>query len=133
MNIQPGRYKIEAEKGGFKKFAREPIVVQIESGIRIDIAMEVGAVSETIEVTAETPLLQSETNSLGQVIEQRTVTDLPLNGRNPLALSNWCPASCRRAAFGWKLLHWQPGRRQSFRAGRFSDGRRHGGSKPDSD
>src|SRR3984893_5937375 len=86
VNLQPGRYKIEAEKGGFKKFAREPIVVQIESGIRVDITLEVGAVSETIEVTAETPLLQSETNSLGQVVEQRSVTELPLNGRNPLAL-----------------------------------------------
>ena len=86
MNIPPGRYKIEAEKSGFKKFAREPIVVQIESGIRVDITLEVGAVSETVEVTAETPLLQSETNSLGQVIEQRSVTELPLNGRNPLAL-----------------------------------------------
>ena len=42
--------------------------------------------SETVEVTAEAPLLQPETNSLGQVIEQRTVTDLPLNGRNPIAL-----------------------------------------------
>src|ERR1700687_5645907 len=72
VNIQPGQYKIEAEKNGFKKFAREPIVVQIESGIRVDITLEVGAVSETVEVTAETPLLQSETNSLGQVIEHRS-------------------------------------------------------------
>ena len=86
VNIPPGRYKIEAEKSGFKKFSREPIVVQIESGIKVDITLQVGAVTETVEVTAETPLLQSETNSLGQVIEQRSVTDLPLNGRNPLAL-----------------------------------------------
>src|ERR1700686_1768297 len=86
VNILPGRYRIEAEKSGFKKFLREPIIVEIESGLKVDITLEVGAVSETIEVTAETPLLQSETNSLGQVIEQRSVTELPLNGRNPLAL-----------------------------------------------
>src|SRR6266581_393845 len=91
VNILPGRYKLEGEKTGFKKFVREPIVVQIESGLKIDIVMPVGAASETVEVTGQTPLLQPETNSLGQVIEQRTVTDLPLNGRNPIALAELVP------------------------------------------
>jgi hypothetical protein len=91
VNILPGRYKIQAEKSGFKNFVREPIVVQIESGLKIDIVMPVGAASETVEVTGEAPLLQPETNSLGQVIEQRTVTDLPLNGRNPIALAELVP------------------------------------------
>src|SRR5579859_120664 len=86
VNILPGRYKLEGEKTGFKKFVREPILVQIESGLRVDVALQVGAQTETVEVTSETPLLQPETNSLGQVVEQRSVTELPLNGRNPLAL-----------------------------------------------
>jgi hypothetical protein len=86
VNILPGRYKLEGEKTGFKKFVREPILVQIESGIRVDVALQVGSQSETVEVTSEVPLLQPETNSLGQVVEQRSVTELPLNGRNPLAL-----------------------------------------------
>ena len=86
VNILPGRYKVEGEKTGFKKFVREPIIVQIESGLRVDIALQIGAQSETVEVTSETPFLQSETQSLGQVVEQRSVTELPLNGRNPLAL-----------------------------------------------
>ncbi len=43
VNILPGRYKMEAEKSGFKKFVREPIVVQIESGIRVDVTLQVGA------------------------------------------------------------------------------------------
>src|ERR1700681_1167932 len=85
-NILPARYRLEAEKTGFKKFVREPIVVQIESGLRVDIALQVGAQTETVEVTSEAPLLQSETQSLGQVVESRSVTELPLNGRNPLAL-----------------------------------------------
>src|SRR5713226_5905241 len=91
VNILPGRYKLEGEKTGFKKFAQEPIVVQIESGLRVDIALQVGAQSETVEVTSEVPLLQSETQSLGQVVEQRSVTELPLNGRNPLALVGLVP------------------------------------------
>jgi len=86
VNIVPGRYRVEAEKTGFKKFAREPIIVEIESGLKVDIALQVGAQSETIEVTGEAPMLQPETSSLGQVVEQRTVNELPLNGRNPLAL-----------------------------------------------
>src|SRR5229473_3971389 len=91
VNILPGRYKLEGEKTGFKKFVREPILVQIESGLRVDIALPVGAQSETVEVTSEVPLLQSETQSLGQVVEQRSVTELPLNGRNPLALVGLVP------------------------------------------
>ena len=91
VNILPGRYKIEAEKNGFKKFVREPIIVEIESGLKVDIALQVGAQTETVEVTGAPPLLQPETNSLGQVVEQRTVTELPLNGRNPLALVALAP------------------------------------------
>jgi len=86
VNILPGRYKLEGEKAGFKKFVREPILVQIESGLRVDMSLVVGSQTETVEVTSEVPLLQPETNSLGQVVEQRSVTELPLNGRNPLAL-----------------------------------------------
>jgi hypothetical protein len=91
VNIQPGRYKLEGEKTGFKKFVREPILVQIESGLRVDISLVVGAQTETVEVTSEVPLLQPETNSLGQVVEQRSVTEMPLNGRNPLALVAMVP------------------------------------------
>ena len=86
VSILPGRYKVEVEKTGFKKFIRQPIVVEIESGLRVDAALQVGGVNQTVEVTSDAPLLQPETSSLGQVVENRTVTELPLNGRNPLAL-----------------------------------------------
>ena len=91
VNILPGKYKVEAEKSGFKKVVRQPILVQVESGLKVDLTMQVGAVTETVEVSAEAPLLQPETNSLGQVVEQRVVTELPLNGRNPLALVAMSP------------------------------------------
>ena len=86
VNILPARYKLEGEKAGFKKFVRQPIVVEIESGLRVDIALEVGDLTQTVEVTSQAALLQPETSSLGQVVETRSVTELPLNGRNPLAL-----------------------------------------------
>src|SRR6516225_9335655 len=91
VNILPGKYKVEAEKSGFKKVVRQPILVEIESGLKVDITLQVGAQTETVEVSAEAPLLQPETNSLGQVVEQRNVTELPLNGRNPLALVSLVP------------------------------------------
>src|SRR5215472_1257183 len=50
VNILPGKYKVEAEKSGFKKVVRQPIIVQIESGLRVDLTMEVGAVNDVIEV-----------------------------------------------------------------------------------
>ena len=91
VNILPGRYKVEVEKSGFKKVVRQPIIVEIESGLKVDITLAVGSQTETVEVSAEAPLLQPETNSLGQVVEQRNVTELPLNGRNPLALVSLVP------------------------------------------
>ena len=91
VNLVPGRYRIDAEKSGFKHFTREPIVVEVQNAIRIDIPMEVGAVNQSIEVTAATPLLQPQTSDLGQVVAGRSVTDMPLNGRNPLALVSLVP------------------------------------------
>ena len=70
---------------------REPVVVQIQQSTHIDVAMQVGMVSEVVQVTAETPWLQSETSSLGQVVEQRKANELPLNGRNIFNLAALSP------------------------------------------
>jgi hypothetical protein len=86
VNLQPGRYRLEVERSGFKRVVRENIVVEVESTVRIDVALAVGDVSQTVEVTAQTPLLQTENASLGQVVEARKVLEMPLNGRNPFGL-----------------------------------------------
>src|ERR1700734_2740213 len=67
VNLNPGEYTLEVEKSGFKHVKREAIVVQVQQAVRIDAALELGAVSQTVEVTAETPLLTPNTTSLGQV------------------------------------------------------------------
>src|SRR6266704_3954278 len=82
VNLFPGRYKIEVEKTGFKHFTRPEVVVEVNQSARIDATLQVGDVTQTVEVTGETPLLQTETSSLGQVVEQRKTNELPLNGRN---------------------------------------------------
>jgi hypothetical protein len=86
VNLVPGQYRIEAEKSGFKHFTREPIVVEVGSALRVDLPMEVGAVTQTLEVKAASPLLQAQSSDLGQVVANRAVTEMPLNGRNVLAL-----------------------------------------------
>ena len=91
VNILPGNYRLEAEKSGFKHFKREPILVEVGSALRIDLPMEVGAVTQTLEVTAATPLLQATSSDLGEVVESRTVTEMPLNGRNVISLAQLSP------------------------------------------
>jgi len=91
VNLVPGSYRLEAEKSGFKHFTREPIVVEVQNALRIDVLMVIGAVTQSVEVTAATPLLQSQSSDLGQVVESRTVTEMPLNGRNPIALVQLAP------------------------------------------
>src|SRR6202522_1178607 len=93
VNLNPGEYRLDVEKAGFKHVKRESIVVQVQQAVRIDVAMEVGAVSQTVEVTAETPLLTPTSTSLGQVIDQRETNEIPLNGRNVFALITLSPAA----------------------------------------
>src|SRR5437764_1809733 len=92
VNLIPGNYKIDVEKPGFKRITRTPIVVEVQQSARLDVTLPVGQANETVEVTSETPLLQSETSSLGQVVEQRKANELPLNGRNIYTLAAIAPS-----------------------------------------
>ena len=92
VNLFPDKYKIEVEKTGFKRFTRPEVVVEVNQSVRIDTTLQVGDVTQTVEVTGETPLLQSETSSLGQVVEQRETNELPLNGRNIFNLTAIAPS-----------------------------------------
>jgi hypothetical protein len=92
VNVNPGEYSVECSKTGFKRILRSPVTVQTQSTSKIDLALQLGDVSQTIEVTAQTPLLQTETSSLGQVVDERKTDELPLNGRNPLNLVALVPS-----------------------------------------
>ena len=86
VNLVPGQYRLEVEKTGFRRFSREPIAVEVQSTVRIDVPMQVGDITQTVEVSAQTPLLQTEDASLGKVVEARKVLEMPLNGRNVFGL-----------------------------------------------
>ncbi len=89
--LQPGVYKIEMEGTGFKHYTRDQIVVQVDQVFRVNANMEVGAVSQQVVVSSQAPIMQTETASLGQVVAGKAVTNIPLNGRNVLALVSLVP------------------------------------------
>src|SRR5438093_3991160 len=80
--LRIGSYDVAVEMTGFKKAVWPAIALHAQSRVRADFRLEVGGVAETVTVTTEAPLLQSETSSLSQVVDQRQIRDLPLNGRN---------------------------------------------------
>ncbi|HWB99953.1 MAG TPA: carboxypeptidase-like regulatory domain-containing protein, partial [Bryobacteraceae bacterium] len=81
--LAPGTYKVEAEVTGFKKFTRENVSLDMNRQLRIDVVLETGSVTETVNVAAQTPLLETETGTLSSTIENRQVVSLPTLGRNP--------------------------------------------------
>jgi len=91
VNLVPGRYRIDLEKPGFKHLTRDDIEVQVQASVRVDAPMQVGEVGQTVEVSAQAPLLQSETSSLGTIVESRKVQEMPLNGRNVINLVTLVP------------------------------------------
>jgi len=90
-NLIPGNYRLDIEKTGFKHLTRDGIEVQVQATVRVDASMQIGDVGQTVEVTAQTPLLQTETSSLGTVVDPRKVQEMPLNGRNVLNLVTLVP------------------------------------------
>ena len=92
VNVLPAGYSVAVEKSGFKRIVRSPVTVQTGTASKIDLALQVGDVTQTVEVTAQTPLLTPESSSLGQVIDERKTVELPLNGRNPMNLVALVPS-----------------------------------------
>lgn len=82
-----GAYEVQTEQQGFKKAVRTGIVLQVAQNARIDITMEIGQLAETVNVTAETALVDTSSPTLGMVVENRRLQDLPINGRNALAFT----------------------------------------------
>ncbi len=86
--LQPGLYSVTAKAGGFKSKTLSGITLRVDQTANLRISLEVGASSETVEITGQAPLVDSATSSLGQVIDNKRIVELPLNGRNPFALGN---------------------------------------------
>lgn len=85
--LSPGDYQVDVKMAGFKEFTRKGVHLGAGEHLDIDIRLEVGEASQTVEVTAEASLLNTENASAGQAITSKEVDDLPLNGGTPIALA----------------------------------------------
>ena len=81
-NVKPGRYKVTAEKTGFASAVAENFLVNVTARQRVDLTLSVGQVNESVNVTAAVALVESDSSQRGQVIEEKKIVELPLNGRN---------------------------------------------------
>src|SRR5882757_2955109 len=86
--LQPGEYQVSAEMAGFKKFVRSGITLSAGAHPVIDIRLEIGAVTDSVTVEADAPLVVSSNASVGQVITTAEVEDFPINGRTPMMLAH---------------------------------------------
>lgn len=114
LNLVPGNYKVEGSQTGFGRLSKGPFPIQVQAAVRVDLALPVGSVSEAVTVNAEVPLLQTESATVSQVVEQRTVEQIPLNGRNVMNLVALVPGVVPQGGSGVNLTN-----QNLFSAGNF--------------
>ena len=111
--LPPGQYQLSVEQNGFKRFVRDGLVLDTDQKLEVPVALQPGQVQQTVEVRGETPLLETTTSALGEVVDNRGVVDLPISNRNLLQLTGLvagvidrgadvAPATTGAVAFG----HW---------------------------
>lgn len=94
-SLPPGRYRVTAEKTGFRAYVLEPLLLAVQQKASVNVTLEVGALSEKVQVTAQAQLVDSSSSTLGGVVENQRIVDLPLNGRNILDLASLVPGVFR--------------------------------------
>jgi hypothetical protein len=80
--LRVGKYTVTVEHPGFKKAVTVAVTLDVQQRVALDVILQVGQISESVEVTSTTPLLETETSELGQVVDNKRMANLPLNGRN---------------------------------------------------
>jgi hypothetical protein len=90
-DLPPGSYSIAVNNRGFKPITQTGVTLQVDQTLRLDFALEVGSITEQVVVQAQAPLLDTESQSVGQTIQSKQVINLPLLGRNPYALGALVP------------------------------------------
>ncbi len=112
--LSPAVYTLKAEKQGFRAVERKNIEVLVGSANRIDLALEVGELTNVVEIAGGAPILQSENASIGTVIENRSIVELPLNGRNYLQLTSLIPGATTNGPASAQGQQRMGGQRNSF-------------------
>src|SRR5438093_9079814 len=86
LPLPPGEYRVEAGLQGFRRAARTNVTVQINTTVVVDFTLEVGDLTDEIEVRANAPLLETTSGTIGKVVDNRRILELPLNTRNVYSL-----------------------------------------------
>jgi hypothetical protein len=89
--LQPGRYRVSVEAQGFSKAVSDNVELHTADKATMDVTLQIGEIQNVVNVDAEAPLLEPDTASRGQVIENTRIVELPLNGRNPIILATLSP------------------------------------------
>jgi hypothetical protein len=89
--LLPGAYRMHVDLDGFRPLTRDGIQLATGESVRLDVTLRVGEITDAITVTADAPLVRTATSGLGHVVDQRKVTQLPLNGRTFIALAGLAP------------------------------------------
>jgi hypothetical protein len=90
-NLPNGEYSLSTEKAGFRRFLQEGITLVVNQNARIDVTLSVGQTSETVNVTAQPPDVDTRSATTGEVVDHTRIQELPLNGRNAMALARVVP------------------------------------------
>jgi len=91
-NLPPGRYRIEVEKLGFKAVIQSNVILHVQDALEVNFEMMLGSASESVTVAGESSPIDTESSSVGTVVEQRKANELPLNGRNVFNLIVLAPS-----------------------------------------
>jgi outer membrane receptor protein involved in Fe transport len=92
-NLSPGQYTVSFEEKGFSKLVREHVILQVDSTVRVDAALQLGSMSQEVTVAAGAELLQTEKSDVSQSFSQQQVQDLPIVGRNITQLYSVVPGA----------------------------------------
>jgi hypothetical protein len=98
--VRPATYTVSAEFKGFKTIVRENVILEVAKKVRENFSLEPGEITQTVEVQADAALLQPGSSSLGSVIAERTIADLPLSGRNVFELVQLAPGTTPSFNYG---------------------------------
>jgi hypothetical protein len=109
VNLLPGNYKVTFERAGFKRMVRENADVKTSTVSRIDVVMEVGAVETQVLVTAAAPMLDTQSSTVGAVVEGKVIQETPLNGRNVMNLIALTPGVVPQGSSSGSVLSNQHG------------------------
>src|SRR6185436_2270755 len=92
-NLPVGRYEVTAELSGFKRLKQGPLQLLVNQTARVDLTLEIGQISETVTAESTAPMIDTETNTLGSVIDETQMKEIPLNGRNFIQLGHLVPGT----------------------------------------